>query len=332
MSLFSALGLRPRAVVNDTHAQLTGGRLLAKVEKGAYHEVEQYLASATDENRERLIYGFACGEVAVPAAARWAKAMPRSSMAHTVLGASLIISGWKIRGDGYADHVDADAWKPFLESLGRAEEPLRIAADLDESSADPLAWLIHAGLGSDGDGKKLENLFLAATSRSPLHWPAHYKYFAATTAKWGGSHKEMFAFARTASARAPGRSLIHCLIPAAYCEYRLAVGETARKAIKTRQCALEVTAALYAWLDAKPDTLDEKLCEISGGFAEYGLNHFAVACYLCGADKEARAVIAALRDEIETVPWAWIAGGIRERSNPGYAHDRVKRALDRRAR
>lgn len=328
MTLLSSLGLRPRAAVNDTRAQVSGARLLARVESGTYHEVEQYLASATDENRERLIYGFACGEGAVPAASRWAQAMRGSSLAHTVLGASLIISGWKIRGDGYADHVDSDAWKPFLESLGRAEEPLLIAADLDKSSADPLAWLIHAEVGGDGDRKKLENLFSAATSRSPLHWPAHYKFFASTTAKWGGSHKEMFAFARTASARAPRGSLLHCLIPAAYCEYRLDAGENARKTIRTRQCALEVRSALHAWLDASDDSLTERLDDVGGGFSDYGLNHFAVACYLCGADREAREVIGALREEIETVPWAWIANGTRERSSPGFVHDRVKRELD----
>ncbi|WP_220809178.1 hypothetical protein [Noviherbaspirillum aridicola] len=314
--------------MNDNRAQPIGARLLAKVEKGAYHEAEQYLAGATDENRERLIYGFACHEGAVPAASRWAQAASGSSLAHTVLGASLIISGWKIRGDSYAEHVDADAWRPFLESLGRAEEPLLIAADLDKTSADPLAWLIHAEVGGDGDRKKLEHLFLAATSRSPLHWPAHYKYFAATTEKWGGSHQEMFRFARTASGRAPGGHLIHCLVPAAYCEYRLATGEDARKTIRTRRCAQEVAAALHAWADATPDTLAEKLSSIAGGFSDYGLNHFAVACYLCGADKEARDVVAALRDEIETVPWAWISDGIRERANPGFIHDRVKRELD----
>lgn len=327
MTLFRSFGLRPRAAVNDDRAQLIGKRLLAKIEQGAYQEIERHLAAATDENRERLIFGFACNEGAVPAASRWAQAMSRSATAHTVLGASLIVSGWKIRGDSYADQVDADAWAPFLERLGGAEEPLLMAADLDKTSADPLAWLIHAETGGNGDRKKLERLFAAAISRSPLHWPSHYKYFAASTEKWGGSHREMFTFARTTSARAPRGNILHCLIPAAYCEYQLALGDKARETIRKRQCALEVTSALHAWLDTTADTLAEALCETSGGFTDYGLNHFAVACYLCGADKEARDVIAALQDEIETVPWAWIANGIRERANTGFVHDRVKREL-----
>jgi hypothetical protein len=148
--------------------------------------------------------------------------------------------------------------------LDEAKAPLQAAADLDKTSADPYAWLIHAELGGDavrgsGERDKVKSLFRAAIGRSPLHWPAHYKYFVATTEKWGGSHSEMFGFVRAVSSRSPRGNLVHCLVAQAYTEYALAAGAQGRQAIRTRQCALEVAAALYAWLDAGPATLAEKL-------------------------------------------------------------------------
>lgn len=54
-----------------------------------------------------------------------------------------------------------------------------------------------------------------------------------------------------------------------------------------------------------------------------------MACYLCGAAREARLLVDALRGGIHVVPWAWIAEGPRERSEPGFVHDRVMRELAR---
>jgi hypothetical protein len=329
MSLLVSLGLKPHAVVNDDLRQQTAGRLVARLEQGAWQDVEQQLAGVSDEHRERLVYGIANNDDAAALASRWAQARPESSLAHTVLGACLIVGGWKIRGGAYAEQVDEATWDPFLKMLDDAKVPLQAAADLDKTSADPYAWLIHAELGGAGERDKLKSLFRAAIGRSTLHWPAHYKFFVATTEKWGGSHKEMFDFARAVSRRTPKGNLLHCLVAQAYAEYALAVGPQARQAIRTHQCALEIATALYAWLDAGPDSLTDRLVRVGGAFADHALNHFAVACYLCGANAEARALLLALRGEIQTVPWAWIAEGARERGDPGFVHDRAMRELQR---
>jgi len=327
MNFLSALGLKPNAVVVDHSAQAGSRRLTQKLAQGVHPEAELLLSSATDENRERLIYGFASSADAVPLAARWANACPSSSLAHTVLGASLIVSGWKLRGDSYAGDVDPAAWKPFLDRLKNAEEPLYLAARLDQKSADPYAWLIHAELGGDASRERLAGFFSEAVARVPLHWPAHYKYFNATTAKWGGSHREMFKFADEASKRAPPGSILHSLVPTAFNDYALATGRRSSKRMKKQENAAKVSAALHSWVAAEPDMLGYKLERVSGGFSNYGLNHFAVACYLCGADHEAKQVVDALAGTIEHTPWSWVAKGIRERLNPGFVHDRVKREL-----
>jgi hypothetical protein len=334
MSLLTSLGIKPHARVNDDRRHQTAARLLSKLEQGAWQELEAELAKASDEYRERLIYGIANFDGAVPLVSRWAVIRPRSALAHTILGASLVVGGWKIRGGTYAEQVGEEAWAPFLKMQDDARAPLQAAADLDKTSADPYAWLIYAELGGDavrqsGARDRVKSLFRAAIGRSPWHWPAHYRYFVATTEKWGGSHAEMFDFVRAVAGRTPRGNLLHCLVAQAYTEYALAAGPQGRQEIRTGQCAQEVSKALYAWLDAVPATLVEKLLRAGSAFADHALNHFAVACYLCGAHEEAKAVLAALRNEIQTVPWAWIADGAREQADPGFVHDRVRRELQR---
>lgn len=329
MSLLATLGLKPHATVNESRGQQHAVRLLAKLEQGAWHEVEQALARSSEEGRELLVRAIADEENAVPAASRWVQAQPRCALAQLLLGASLVADAWKIRGGAYAEDVDAGAWEPFFRTLKEAETPLQASAGLDTALADPYAWLIVAEVGGEGEDDKLRTLFRSAIARSSLHWGAHYSYFMATTEKWGGSHKEMFGFARAVSKRSPKGRALHALLAAAYCEYALATGPKAGDTIRTPQCAAELRAALYAWLDTTPDRLEARLAEVADGVGELAMNHFAVACYLVGANAEAKILLEALRGEIQSIPWAWIADGPRERSDPGFVHDRVKRELGR---
>src|ERR1035437_8721720 len=114
---------------------------------------------------------------------------------------------------------------------------------------EPYSWLIHAGFGRGAEPAELHKLFIDATSKAPLHWPTHSKYFAAVCEKWGGSHRQMFDFALESSKNAPNGDILHSLIPEAFNELFLAIdseqGYTAA-CTKLRQpdYAKKVTAAL----------------------------------------------------------------------------------------
>lgn len=329
MSILSSLGLVPKAVVVDEVPPPSLNRLLRQVADGAYHDAEKLLHSLNAENRECLIHAFSRQDDAVALAQQWVRNRSGASIAHTMLGASMIASAWKIRGSTYADAVDEQAWEPFHRGLERAAQPLLEASRLDTAAADPLAWLIVAEVGKSGDRDLIDDYFAQATARVPSHWPTYYKYFMATTEKWGGSHKEMFRFAQKSAEGAPRGSMLHCLMALAYCEYALALEGEIDQQVRGASHAARISAALYAWLDASPATLEDRLNALSGGFATLGLNHFTVACYLCGADDEARMLLAALNGEITVVPWAWIADGMRESRHYGFVHDRVQRELAR---
>ena len=327
MSILAALGLKPSAVVNDNPAQIFSRDLALKLGQGAWDDAADILSDATDEGRERILYGLSKDPQCVPLTAKWAQACADSALANVALGAAIILSGWEIRGSAYAEDVDEAAWAPFLERMEDADEPLLRAAALDERSADPFAWLIHAAIGRSDPRAALDGLFGRACERDPLHWPTHRKYFNVTTDKWGGSHEEMFAFADGCSRKAPRGSLLHTLVASAFNDYALAVrGGPEAANVRSEANAAKVAQALYAMLDATPETMAQRLSH-KETVSRYALNQFAVACYLTGAVREAKAVIGALGGEIEMLPWAWIARDLKEVKNPAWVHDRVLREL-----
>jgi hypothetical protein len=327
MGLLSAIGLKPKSVVVDGTPSASLGRFLQQLMTADFQGAEALMKTLSEDNLERLIASFADLDEALDLASVWRSARPSSALAHTVLGACFIVAGWKLRGCEYAEDVEESQWGPFFEHLERAQDVLNEAVVLDQSSSAALSWLILAKVGGTGEREEIESLFAEATSRASMHWPSHWRYFMATTKKWGGSHREMFAFANAVSAKAEKGSILHSLLAAAYCEFALAERDAGLKQIRSSAHAERIRAALYKWLSATSATLDEKLEQVSGGFSVTAINQFALACYLCGAFAEARSLVNALNDEIESVPWCWIARGGREQSNPGFVFDRVKREI-----
>ena len=117
MSIFSSLGLVPKAAVVSDVPPPSMNRLLRQITDGAYQEAEKLLLSANDENRERLIYAFSQRDDAVELAQQWVRSCSGSSIAHTMLGAGMVGAAWKIRGTACADAVDENAWQPFHAGL-----------------------------------------------------------------------------------------------------------------------------------------------------------------------------------------------------------------------
>jgi len=332
MRLLQQLKLQPRTELVDDTALQQAYALIKKVHAADYAGAEALLSQASDESRERLVYGFTLSDDNLEQAREWVSRQPRSAFAHVVLGACLIFAGWRIRGGDYADKVDEKDWGPFLQKLGEAKDVLGRAAEMSPQFADAYAWLIHAGVGSGEEPAQLQTWFDAALAREPLHWGAHYKYFMSTTQKWGGSHKAMFAFARSSAQKGGPRSLLNALLPMAYNE--LALAETSRKNAKAAagklhhpSYAKELTLALYQWVGGPPTELAERLLDVGGPFRGMALNHFGAALYLAGAKKEARVVFKTLNGQIECVPWAWISQGLKERIAPGFVFDRACREM-----
>ncbi|MDR2128697.1 MAG: hypothetical protein LBP52_06490 [Burkholderiaceae bacterium] len=324
MFWLSWFGIEPLARIHQgDSSRRYSSRLTQEIDRGAYENAVKILATATPKNRLEIIDGFARNENSVALSTGWARHSSGSPFAHLLAGASLIQAGWDIRGGGYAEDVDSDAWKPFLEHLHRAEEHLCKAAGLDGRMVEPYVYLMTAKMGLGAPEEETDQLFETASARDPLHVGLSFRYFATTTAKWGGSHQKMFGFARNSSRRAPQGSGMHKLIAHAYCEYALAEEKKTLGTIRIKGAKEEVPKALYAWLDATPDNIHDKLLDAE---AE-GKNYFAVACYLTGATDAAATVIRSLQREIYPMPWGWLVKKSSERENYAFVFNRVCRDL-----
>lgn len=141
-----------------------------------------------------------------------------SAEAHLISGNHAIGWAWQARGAGDAESVQKDSWAIFFDRLTLAEKLLIRATELD--SSDPLPWasLIIVSRGLEQGMEVHQEYFEEVTRRDPFHFDAHSMYLQAICKKWGGSHEEMFEFARNASAKAPKGSPIHLLVPIAHIE------------------------------------------------------------------------------------------------------------------
>ena len=335
--LLKALRLSPYAKVVVESPLPAADALYDKVSRGDYLGAELMFAKLSDESQGFVIWDFADMEDAVDLSRRWASGARQSALALTLVGAALISAGWRIRGTGYAADVADDAIAPFIEHLHGAKSALEEALALDAKSVHALNMLITVGYGSGQDRAWIAHCFAEGLRRNPTHMGLHLNYLTVTTRKWGGSHKAMFAFAADCSAKAAPGSPLHTLVPMAYAEYALAqnsaIGRLGLWRLKDRANARNLVSALYKWLDAKPGELASKLRRVSGPYARFGLNHFGAMLYLCGANEEAKLVLAALRGEIDARPWNWLSPDdwlamlTESDDNPAFVYDKACRAL-----
>jgi len=330
MGILQALKIKPYStIVEDENIQ---SNVLNKLENRDYSFVENSLSSASDIQRYKFIWHASSLDNSVNVADAWIQENKKSIYAKILLGASMIQDAWKIRGGKYAEHVKNEAWEPFFEKLESALEPLKNAASMNEKSPDPFPWLITAGMGLDMSKAEVKSFFLDAMSRNHLHFPSHSCFFLTLTERWGGSQTEVFNFARERVRLAPQGSLLHILIAMAFSEYVTALNieedfSGVDSALKNKDCQNEIIGAFYKLLDAKPDNLSIKLKEFRKNNDSYGLNLFGAVMYLCGAKREAKAILSELNGKILKEPWNGIGSSIKEIMKPGFVYDRACKDL-----
>ncbi|MFI7616177.1 hypothetical protein ACIBP6_33650 [Nonomuraea terrae] len=138
------------------------------------------------------------------------------------LGRTIINEAWAIRGGGYASTVGSDRFKMFFATLSTAHEPLMEAARLRPDDAVPWESMIWYGLGMQLDRSEEDAIWAEITSRCDTLFSAHWARLQAVSAKWGGSHEDMFAHARSAVALAPPGDPLTAMLALAHLEYLLA--------------------------------------------------------------------------------------------------------------
>jgi len=278
----------------------------AEVRAGRWQSDQEICEPITDWQMRNFYAGAAADVDEFPA--DWVDATSGSQFALLARGTHGVVAAWRIRGAGMAETVKGDAWNPFFERLGRAEEDLVAASELLAEDSSPWARLISCAMGLQLPIDEVLRRFHEATRRTPGDQHAHLAAIQATAKKWRGSHELMFDVARTADATLPPGSSARAAICSAHFERRLYMtgwedrADDARGYYKDPDVISEIERAADRSVFAPEFT--------QSPYARLCLSHFTFALSMTGdAVKSNRLVALKLFDRlgvdgVPNGPWA----------------------------
>ncbi|MGC5398544.1 hypothetical protein ACPXCP_22755 [Streptomyces sp. DT20] len=139
----------------------------------------------------------------------WANAEPAGADALTVLSRSEVKRAWAFRGMTRARYVSKSAWPKFFAVLAHADELAAQAGERAPLDPTPRATALHTARGLEVPRRVFDARWDSLIACDPLHRTGHRHALQYLCAKWSGSHKEMFRFARsTAEAVPDGHPLV----------------------------------------------------------------------------------------------------------------------------
>lgn len=231
--------------------------------------------------------------------AAWLKKAPKSAAAHLMAGTYLMHFAWQARGAGMAESVAKEAWGKFFERLECADEMLRIASRLDPGDATPWAVMLITARGLQlGPDVKRER-FEEARRRAPFHREAHSQMLQNLCEKWGGSHDQMFGFARGVCGEAHAGSAVHVLLAEAHVErWCLLKKPEERRAYfanpGVREELARAAVTRFGPGDPKqPPSIEDLVAR----------NYFAFCAWQGGDVEPAREHLAATGNRVSEYPW-----------------------------
>ncbi|WP_133742774.1 hypothetical protein [Actinorugispora endophytica] len=227
------------------------------------------------------------------------------------LGRTVIEEAWRIRGDGWADSVSPDRFKLFHANLLNARDPLLAAAELKPE--DPVPWeaLQWMALGLELGRDAKDSIWREIGKRVPTLFPAHWGRLQILSEKWGGSHEEMFAFARSSVEAAPHGHPLTAMLPLAHAEYLLCerqpLLERRFSRAYVRFSVAHYDSGTVRELQAASDKWENGMLPHPRDLEAHHL--FGAILADCGDDERARRHLAGVGDRVHGVPWEYMGGG-----------------------
>jgi hypothetical protein len=211
------LPARRRQLHQDTFGDEAAMTLLANEDVAA---LKRHFAGIPANWTDRYFYSLALSRsFPMEALQRWAESEPGSADAHLVYGARLLKWSWDARGYGRGHDVSQEQAKEFFRRLALTRAALETSADLHGEDPTPWTYLVMVALYDNSGLEASGECFQQAAARDPENWPAHMHRLMSLTEKWGGSHSQMFEFARESASIARPHSLLPLLITKAHLEY-----------------------------------------------------------------------------------------------------------------
>ncbi|WP_369182756.1 hypothetical protein [Streptomyces sp. Y1] len=226
---------------------------------------------------------------------------PDDTLALLLSGARHVNWGWEARSKAQAKYVSEEQWKTFHQRLDVAEAQLLEVAEREPTWLAPWYFLQISARGISLGPDVATCRFEAAVRRSPGHPASHRQRLQQLCQKWGGSHEEMHAFARTAMLAAPEGSPLGELVALAHLEHWLSLsdGEDQDYLSSPAVVASLQEAAFRSVLH--PDFVPARGWQ--GSF-----NTFAMAFSMADQPKTARLLFDALDGMVTEAPWHYLSG------------------------
>jgi hypothetical protein len=194
-------------------------RFRAELDQGRWQEFHDFLDATRDwDDRHFYVYTLSDIEGRPEWLDEWVAARGRSPLPVLFRGAHGIHWAWQARGLGYTTTVAQESRRVFHSRLVDADRDLAQAVMLDPEDPTPHARSVHSALGLALGKGEIRRRFDEATRRYTWHYFAHMPMLQALTAKWYGSHEEMFEFARSTLGQAPEGLGVHVVMARAHLE------------------------------------------------------------------------------------------------------------------
>lgn len=227
----------------------------------------------------------------------WCSAQPESGLALAAWGASQVSLAWSRRGGRRLADMRPEEREQFHETLRTAERALHRAAELSPSSPLPWMGLLRSARALQISRYEQQLRYEQAMRRNAPGLDPHQQLLQGLCAKWGGSHEEMFAFARQVAAGAPAGSPLATVLVLAHLERGVA-GDVPLTDYMT-SVAGEIRAIGQqsvehpSFVDVVPD----------GAFAR---NMMCLAYSLCGEHGLSQRQRHALGGRLSAFPWDYL--------------------------
>lgn len=222
-----------------------------------------------------------------------------SPMVQLFAGAHHVHWAWEARTGARAEHVSREQFRVFHERLRIAERLLYDAVEGLSGSAAPWYFLQMCGRGLQVGSEVARLRFEATVKRCPEHVGAHRQQLQQVCRKWGGSHEEMHAFARTAVLDGRKGNPLGELVPIAHLEHWLDLPSGEDDAY-LRQPA--VVAELH-------EAADHTVRHSEHGrplLWVHAFNAFAMAFWKAGDRRAAADFFAELDGRVNDFPWYYL--------------------------
>lgn len=269
-------------------------RLRDYLAKADFEQAEAILDSASDAEQLDLLLGAATEWPGRPSwIEQWPGLQPNSPWARLVRGIHSTRWAWEVRTAVCAVHVKEEAWRIFFERLSMARDDLNSVdrSRLRQSVAQ--ARMIRVQIGQQMPKDIIRQSFDAATHYAPNLRSAHFGFFTAICAKWGGSDAQMFAFARESAARFHG---LASLIAAAHIEAYIALEDaSARRAYFDQAVVVRELVSAFEKFKA----FERQPAKIIGA------NFFAMALVFGKQLPLAREAFALTEGFVAEIPWCY---------------------------